>query len=286
MTTTAAIAHEDTDDAIDEAFKTLGTLQSMKGELKNIRGNFYDDIEKIAEKIVKKFKKDIATRTGQLLHNLHKDKPEKKMLKKLINEFPSSLEYKNDEGQLPIQSTVWHRVRYLPLLAEQGIKYNVGGNDKRGGLLLEDPTASHNMNALQLLVNLTNIRNPIPCDNAFLNIMKYLRDMNLLVKNDIKDSHLLYRTCGSTRKLRFGYLADWSHSGLKTHKYYGLPVVHLVIKHSSITDGAFPTFLKHHWNSILKTQVYSSKRTSTARQLASMHLTNMEEKKPSTSLQT
>ena len=66
-------AHEDTDDAVDEAFKTLGTLQSMKGELKNIGGEFYDDIEKIAERFLKKFKKDIANLTGKLLHNLAED---------------------------------------------------------------------------------------------------------------------------------------------------------------------------------------------------------------------
>ena len=128
-----ALAHENADDAIDEAFKTLGTLQSIKGDLKNIEGNFYSDIEKITEK----YKKDIANRTGQLLHNLKKGKPEEETLKKLINQFPSSLEYKNDDGRFPIQSALWTNagLRYIPLLAEQGVKYNVGGYDKRGGLL-------------------------------------------------------------------------------------------------------------------------------------------------------
>ena len=65
----SALAHEDTDDAINDALKTLGTLQSMKGEVKSIGGDFYDDIEKIVEKL----KKDIANRTGQLLHNLRRD---------------------------------------------------------------------------------------------------------------------------------------------------------------------------------------------------------------------
>ena len=78
---TQALAHEDTDDAIDDAFKTLGTLQSMKGDLQNIGGAFYDDIEKITEQFVKKFKKDIVNRTGKLLHNLKADKPEKETLK-------------------------------------------------------------------------------------------------------------------------------------------------------------------------------------------------------------
>ena len=88
-----APVHVDGDDDIDEVFnKTIGTLQSMKGELKNMGGAFYDDIENIAENIIKKFKKDIANRIGHLLHNLDEDKPEKEKLKKLIREFSSSLE--------------------------------------------------------------------------------------------------------------------------------------------------------------------------------------------------
>ena len=225
-----ALSHEDGDDAIDEAFKIFGTLQSMKGELKNIGGDFYDDIEKIAEKFVKNFKKDIANRTGQLLHNLVKGKPKKKSLKKLINQFPSSLEYKNDIKQLPIQSAAWYldSVGYVPLLAEQGIKYNVGGYDKRGGLLLEDHNTYDNMNVLQLLVYLRTTNYPIPFDTAYLNTMKDLRDINLFVKNDIKDHHLLFHACGSKKRLRFEYLANWS--GLKTYTCDGLPIFHSTIK--------------------------------------------------------
>ena len=217
----------------------------MKGELKNIGGNFYKDIEKIAEKCIKKFKKDVANRTGKLLHKLAKDKPEKEMLKKLINQFPSSLLYKNDNEQLPIHSAVWYEsVGYLSLLAEQGIKYNVGGDNKRGGLLLEDPADKNNRNVLQLLVLLTNDRNPISCDTTYLNTMKDLRAKNLLVKNDIKDHDLLYWACEPTNKLRFDYLADWSLDGLKTYTHTGVPIFHSIINHRPIILGIFRTFLE------------------------------------------
>ena len=121
-----------------------------KTPLKNISEEIYGDIEKITGKIVKKFKEDIATRTGQLLHNLQNDKPDKNALRALIQEFPASLEYKNDKGQLPIQSAVWNRksVGYIPILAEKGNEYDVGGDDKRGGLLLWD---LYDRNVLQLL---------------------------------------------------------------------------------------------------------------------------------------
>jgi len=246
-----APGHEDTDDAFDEAFKVFGTLQSMKGELKSIGGNFYDDIEKIAEKNEEKYKKDTANRIGQFINNLHVHKPDEDLLKNLIHEFPKSLQYKI----LPIHSVVWNldSVGYIPLLAEQGIKCNFGGNGKRGGLLLEAHTDFGNMNVLQQLVFLINTNDPIPSnpitiDTTCLNIMKDLRDMNLLVKNDIKDHDLLYWACDSKAKLRFEFLADWSHSGLKSYKLDGLPIFHSIIKYCSITAGSFPTFLKASLN--------------------------------------
>ena len=140
---------------------------------------------------------------------------------------------------------------------------------------------------LQQLVGLRTTSNPIPTDTAHLNIMKDLRDMNLLVKNDIKHHDLLYHACGSKTKLRFGHLADWSKDGLKTHKYKGLPIFHFIIKYFRIMVGAFTTFLQSSLELHPQdAEVYSSKRTSTARLLVSTFLTNMEKKKLSTSLQT
>ena len=47
-------------------------------------------------------------------------------------------------------------VAYVPLLAEQGTKFNVGGDHELGGLLAQDPTSPENLNVLQLLVGLVN----------------------------------------------------------------------------------------------------------------------------------
>ena len=167
-----------------------------------------------------------------------------------------SLECKNDKGQLPIHSALWDddSIGYVPLHADQGIKYNIGGNDKHGGLLVEDPTDTKNRNMLQLLVNMKYARNPILYDTTYLNIMKDLREMNLLVKNDIQDHDLFFHACSFTSKLRFEYLADWSPDGLKTYIHRGLPIFypifHSIIKRRPIAARAIPTFLKallkHH----------------------------------------
>ena len=242
--------YADTEVAIDEIIRILMNLRSLKDFLKeidrNIGWNFYDGIKEIA----KKFKMDIANHTGDLLHDLLGDVPGKETLKKLIHEFPSSLEYEYYDninsvydGRFPIHSAVRKSVECIPLLAEQGVKYNIGGDFGRGGLLVDDPTDSDNLNVLQLLVNLEDSNNPVPSDFTYLNTMQDLRDMNLLVKDDISDQNLLFYACSSTSKLRFEYLADWSQDGLKTYKCEGLPIFHSIILYSPYRD-AFPIFLE------------------------------------------
>ena len=141
---------------------------------------------------------------------------------------------------------VWNHasVSYVPLLAEQGIKYNVSGDDKRGGLLVGDPASSSIWNVLWLLVSIKGGSNIIHTDTARLNVMKDLRAMNLLVKNDIKDQDFLFWSCCTTNKLRFEYLATWLQNGLKTYKHKDYPIFHSIIKNRSATFGSFPTFLE------------------------------------------
>ena len=139
---------------------------------------------------------------------------------------------------------------YIPLLAEEGIKYNIGWGGKCGCLLVGDPTCSGhytNMNVLQLHV--TNLRKVgtnqfISFDDAeYLNIMTDLRGNNLLMKTDIRDQDILFWSCSSTNKKFFEYLADWSQDGLKTYKYKGFPIFHSLIKHRLTPAAVFPTFL-------------------------------------------
>ena len=90
--------------------------------------------------------------TGEYLHNLHEKKPRKQALKKMIDAVPSSLSYKNEKGQLPIQKAAWtySTIAYIPLLAIESVRHNVGRGDKRGGLLVKKDGRSSNV--LQLLL--------------------------------------------------------------------------------------------------------------------------------------
>jgi hypothetical protein len=184
------------------------------------------------------------------MHNLHKHQPDEDTLQKMINNVPSSLSYADDDRGLPIRSAVvsMEGVHYVPLLAKEGVKHKVGGDDARGRLIGDN-------NVLILLLSYTDDTYDVGDDTSYLNAMKELRESNLFHKKDIKEHNLLYWACDPDHQMRFDYLADWCPEGLKTHTYCGLPVIHAIIKFSEekyIED--FPTFLvafleaslKHH----------------------------------------
>ena len=145
---------------------------------------------------------DLSKTTGEYLHKIEERKPSKQALKKMIDAVPSSLSYKNEKGHLPIQRAVWYEssIAYIPLLAIEGVRHNVGGCDKRGGLLVEDPFSTDRHNVLQGLVNTST---PEPDDIACLNVIKELKESNLFLKQDIQDYDLFTWSCHPASQLRF-----------------------------------------------------------------------------------
>ena len=134
--------------------------------------------------------------TGGALHRLHATKPSIDAVKELVNSIPDALSFKNEKGQLPVQSAVWHdAVKYIPILAKEGIKHEIGGRGMRGGLLVADPEDDFGKNSLQLIVGMYNVYNPIHTDTVHLDVLKELRKDKLLLKSDIKDHHFLYPAC-------------------------------------------------------------------------------------------
>ena len=74
------------DDIVDEFFKTVGTIQSIKNKLDNA---YYDGIKEILEDA----KKKVSAHTGNLLHDLAKTKPDQDTLQKMIAAVPLSLSH-------------------------------------------------------------------------------------------------------------------------------------------------------------------------------------------------
>jgi len=175
---------------------------------------------------------------GNALHRLHETKPTIDAVKELIQGFPDALSFKNEKNRLPVQSALWRNsaaTKYVPILAKEGIKHEVGGRGMRGGLLHADPRDStDHCNTLQMLSSVANMGDaddPIPDDTARHEVMKKLRKGNLLLKQDIRDQHLLYWSCHLDCKMRFSFFAEWDPDCLMTGTYGGLPLSHATIKH-------------------------------------------------------
>jgi hypothetical protein len=225
----------DLNDAMKTVIKLEGNLNDQA---------FFDDINKLATTMMN----GCTQATGKALHRLETSQPSEDTVKQMVEGIPSSLSYKCAANQrLPVQSAMWYTnsIKYLPILAKEGIKHNVGGIDKRGGLLVTDPSVSHedNWNTLQLLVNIGDDSDVIPFDTIYLNAMKVLRKASLLVKTDIKEQDLLYLACHPAVKMRFEYLAEWESDSLMTGTHDGVPYVHDIINNIS-SLASFTMYLR------------------------------------------
>ena len=217
-----------TEDPFNNFINTISNFQCMKGDLDE---GFYNGLKEIVNKAMKQ----VSDHTVEYLHNLDEHQPDEDTLQKIIDNVPSSLSCKDENGYLPIDSAVMSKesVHYVPLLAKEGVKHNVDGDNGRGGLL------AGYRNVLRLLVT---IDGDGTHDAVYLNAMKELRESNLLRKKDIKDYDLLYMACNPDLKSRFGFLADWCREGLKTHTHGGLPIIHGIIDDCNIK--CFSVFLE------------------------------------------
>jgi hypothetical protein len=230
--------------SLSKVFKDLNdamdTVINLEGKLNDQA--FFDDINKFARTMMNGF----TQATGKALHRLKKSKPSEDTVKQMVEGIPYSLTYKRAANQrFPIQSAVWDTdsIKYVPILAKEGIKHNVGGRDKRGGLLAALYWADRtNWNTLQLLVSAPDPSNVISFDRACLNAMKELRKAGLLVKTDIKEQELLRLACHPAARMRFEYLAEWKSDSLVARTHKGLPYAHHIIKYESL--ASFTMYLR------------------------------------------
>jgi hypothetical protein len=226
--------------AVDTAIKLQGTLKDEA---------FFSEIKEFAAITNTRF----TDAAGQALHRLHITKPSEDTVNQLIKGIPSSLFYRNHDGQLPVQSAVrrTHSVKYLPILAKEGIKHNVGGDGMRGGLLVLYPNGAGKIqNTLQVLASIKNRKDPNFRDTFCLDAMKVLRNDDLLMKKDINDHRLLLYSCKPASKKRFEYIAEWDPDCLMTGTdSQDLPNMHdIIMKGADLTSFTLylRASLKHH----------------------------------------
>ena len=225
---------------------------------------------------------DVMTMVGTFLHDIRLHEPEDNLLRTLIRACPLSLSYVDEEGKLPIHAAAWtlSGCRYVGLLAEEGLKYDVGGKGNRGGLLknVEDPILrNRKQNVLQSLANLkcnddeddylygddddasTRSKDSncaLTGDIISLNTLQTLRRLELLVKEDVVDYGLLYWSCHPEARARFDYLLGWDCNALKHNQYKGESLMHAILGNPRREVCSFAMALKaytrHHPDRVLE----------------------------------
>ena len=92
------------------------------------------------------------------------------------------------------------------------MKHNVGGEEMRGGLLYKSLIVSQSVLGMLSLISYGTDDNS---DVRYLDVIKRLREMGFIEKEDIKEYNLLWDSCKESSSKRFNYFADWDPSALK-----------------------------------------------------------------------
>jgi hypothetical protein len=195
---------------------------------KNLSSNLR---RKINEKATN-FLEDLTDDVGEFLHMVFDGTVEELVyeehmcseddIRTLVQCVPGALSIEDGYGHFPIISASlnWEKLEsFIPMLAEEGIKINVGGDGMRGGLLCEGYDGTP-------LMEMSCSNPPIlgadyaMCDLRRLNVIKRLREMGLVEKEDIRKYNLLWDSCKEWCSKRFNYFADWDPSALKEQRWY------------------------------------------------------------------
>ncbi|GFH44106.1 hypothetical protein CTEN210_00580 [Chaetoceros tenuissimus] len=200
---------------------------------KKCRDEILEAIEEANEKIEKAF--------GESMCMLYNHKPSVEAVEKVVKKFPSTLSHQNEDGRIPIQKAATndgHAFEYVPVLAKEGIKHKVGGEDARGGLLTIDPTDDDGWNTLEWFVNVEHDDDYDEFDAKRVKVLKELRKSGLLLKEDIQEHKLLDMSCWKKSKKRFEYLASWDPDALIDTRVGNHALVHTLV------SKQMPVFLK------------------------------------------
>ena len=123
-------------------------LRQLAAKLLQCDEQFPPDLLERMYTVAKKATRNLNVQAGEFLHNLSEKKHSQAHVQSVINAFPSSLSHKKD-GRLPVQKAACYKISlsFIPLLAYEGNRLNVGGDDSHGGLLNIVPIDPGNINA-------------------------------------------------------------------------------------------------------------------------------------------
>jgi hypothetical protein len=190
---------------------------------KNLSTELRDAINEKATKFLDDLKNDVGgflcSREG-----LVDEKQSEDDIRTLVQCVPTALS-KDEGGNLPVFNALYLGcISRIPMLIEEGMKHNVGGEGMRGGLLSEDPEDGES-----LLLKMISWNSNDNWDVCCLDAIKRLREMGFIEKEDINKYNLLWESCKickESNSKRFNYFADWDPSELKVQRG-GRSLLHL-----------------------------------------------------------
>ena len=155
----------------------------------------------------------------------------------LIQSIPNALLVKNYDGMYPIQSITWDysedgfnakAIPFLPLLAEEGAKLNVGGDGMRGGILIKYFNDSECDCILEELFSVHQCEDNYSDENKrkhietiCLNAITSLQNKGLFQKEDIKRYNLVSKSCHPSSIDRFKYAVELNPEALTLRRTDG-----------------------------------------------------------------
>lgn len=201
------------EDYIEKVLK----LVSMKGMSDCLKTAINDRAKEFLESLTPAIAKFLR-------EDLDVEKYSEQDVKTLIQCAPSALSEMNEDGMVPIQCITWDysdlgfntsAIPFIPLLAEEGRKHNVGGAGMRGGLLCGQDSDSDCVLQEIACVHHAEDKMIYQTDAICLDVMKKLRGLDLFFEDDIKDLNLVSKACHPSSKKRFEYLSNWNPKALK-----------------------------------------------------------------------
>lgn len=144
------------------------------------------------------------------LHNLDDCIHDENMIVKVIETFPQAFtEESCDDGLLPIQRAAMFdkSVLFVPVLAKEGLKINLGGDKRLGGLLMRD--CIYHRNVIQTLV-LSHQNGAIKKGNErkYIQTLKNLDTMGLLPESELVNAAVLKNVHIENCSQRFRFIFE------------------------------------------------------------------------------
>ncbi|GFH48852.1 hypothetical protein CTEN210_05328 [Chaetoceros tenuissimus] len=203
---------------------------------KDIIGDWKDETcWKDLMEIVQSTEKQLVDAFGKSLHRLGEFKPKESTVETVVKKFPDALKIKNEKNRLPIQTCLWytshHALKYIPLLAREGMRHNVGGGESRGGLLTLDPSCGNGQwNTLRLVANMNGGNTATKeYDESIVKVLESLKKDGLLKKEDVAEYHLMMCSTWKGCTMRFKYLLQLDPEYISSFVLDGKTFMHYLI---------------------------------------------------------